>query len=389
MRPIVILILLLASALAEAPVSSTLVVDTHRPAPTLATAERFHRAIEQKMSATWRRMPLRAVLQAVSREREISILLDRRIDPNQLRPWEFAGLPLRLELIQLAEKLDAAVSFAGNTVYIGPRASAMKIRTLVKLREDELLAVASKLPKGRDLELFRTTTTHWSDLARPAELVQSIAQKHDLKIDGLENIPHDLWAGGTIPSASVAEALTLILIQFDLAFAWTEDTSGIRIHVVPEKVEIAKSYEASAPLKESRISIWKKEHPAATLVEAGGRYEVTANVEAHESFAKLLMPGTANPLPRPTVPSSLTRQKFTLKVDQIAFRVLLKELANRNIDIEFNEKELAAAGIDLGKRIDIDVSKAGPEEFFEAVCKPMGLQFRIDKNKVLLSPAAK
>jgi hypothetical protein len=278
-----------------------------------------------------------------------------------------------------------------NTVYIGPTSSAAKLRTLVRIREDEIMAGAAKLPKGRDLEILRQSTLHWGDLSKPADLIQRTAEKYHLEVAGIDRVSHDLWAGGTLPSASAAEALMLVLIQFDLAFEWTGDATGIRIIPVPERPEIVKNYPASKPLARDLLEAWQKEHSAAKFEKREREYAVVGTVEDQESFARLLRPnGNGAPVGGgPVKPAPLSRQTFTLKVERASFRALMDELQKRGVEFEFDEKVLRAAGIDLDTRIDLDVQKAGPEEFFRAMCRPLGLGFRIERNKVTLVPAAK
>jgi hypothetical protein len=359
-------------------------VEIDRPAPKRVTSNRFESALDRKMNSTWRRVSLRAILEAISREREISILLDRRIDPTRNRSWSFSGRPLRTELSDLAEQLDASLSITGNTVYLGPAESAAKVRTLVRLREDEIVDEAAQLPQGRDLELMRHVTLHWGDLTTPTELIRRCGETYKLQIAGLEQIPHDLWAGGTIPSATAAEALTLVLIQFDLAFEWTSKGTGIRILPAPAHVELKKSYPVPARVTSGALDEWREKRTHTKLTVAGRKAELAGRVEDHESFAALLNPKAKGPVAVRPVP--LARQTFTLKIEKTPIRAVIEELQKRGIEFRYDEKALEKAGIDLDTRIDLDVHKAGPEEFFAAICEPLGLKFQIEGQTVTLEP---
>ncbi|MGE3315115.1 MAG: hypothetical protein AB7O26_08345 [Planctomycetaceae bacterium] len=358
------------------------------PVPGRVTAERFHRALEQKMNGSWRRVSLRSVTTSIAREREISILLDRRIDPSREQAWDFRGRTLRNELVDLAERNNSGVSVVANTVYFGPPSSASKLRTLVRIREDEIIDRAAKLPEGRDLEILRDSSMHWGDLANPADLVRRIASKYHLEVAGIELVSHDLWAAGSIPSASAAESLLLVLIQFDLAFEWTADAAGIRIVPAPDRPAVEKSYQAPKPLSSEILEAWGKEHPFSQIRKSEKGYSLVGTVEDQESFSLLLRPnGIGLPAGNRTAkPAPLSRQTFTLKVERVSFRSLLEELEKRGVEFDFDEKGLAAAGIDLNTRVDLDVQKAGPDEFFDAMCRPLGLGFRIAGNKVTLFP---
>src|ERR1700732_4914824 len=77
-------------------------------------------------------------------------------------------------------------------------------------------------------------TISWEDLERPAEIVSRIGQQFGLTIVGLEQVPHDLWAGAAIPDATVCEALSLVLNQFDLTFERLPGGAGVRLVRTPD-----------------------------------------------------------------------------------------------------------------------------------------------------------
>ena len=58
-------------------------VELDRPVPRLNTAGRFKKKLENPLTFSWKYLELRDVLETISENFQISILLDRRIDPDQ------------------------------------------------------------------------------------------------------------------------------------------------------------------------------------------------------------------------------------------------------------------------------------------------------------------
>src|SRR5262249_13588918 len=151
--------------------------------------------------------------------RHVAILLDRRIDPTASLRADAGGEMLGDFLERLASGSNSGAVLVGNSVYLGPAAAASKLRTLVALRTQGLSA-RGEIPAGRRGELIRASTVRWENLDSPGDVLTRLAERYQLKIDGLELVPYDLWGGAVLPEASAAEAFSLVLIQFDLTFGW-------------------------------------------------------------------------------------------------------------------------------------------------------------------------
>jgi len=363
-------------------------VDVQRPEPRLVTGEEFQSALQRPITATWRHVPLRSLLNALSKEREISILLDRRVDPDRELPWDFTGRPLVTELADLAARHGAALSVLPNAVYIGPPDAVRKLRTIVHQREEELLAIAKSKDSGRDLELLRKSVLNWGDLARPADLVSRVASAYRLNVERIDQIPHDLWAGATVPSATAIESLMVVLIQFDLMFDWTDNLAGMRIVRTPEKFAIMRVYSPKNLDPVKTVEQWSAALPGAQIASRNGKILVTGSIEEHEAVEALLRPRLLNGATDPTTasPAPLNRQTFTLKVQQVPVRAVMQELEKRGVIFRYDARALAAAGVDLDTRINLDVEKLDADAFFRAVFDPLKLKFQIDRLTVTLSP---
>src|SRR5262245_35037334 len=165
-----------------------------------ATGPAVRKALEQPIAGAWggSDVNLRSILREIEEARHIAILLDRRIDPTASLRADAGGEMLGDFLEQLAASSNSGTVLVGNSVYLGPAAAASKLRTLVALRTQEL-AARGEIPAGRRGELIRATTVRWNDLVSPADVLRHLAEQYQLKIDGLDLIPHDLWGGAVLP----------------------------------------------------------------------------------------------------------------------------------------------------------------------------------------------
>lgn len=358
-----------------------------RPVPDRLTGRKFRMELNRPISAVWKNVPLRTLLNRLADDRQIAILLDRRIDPTQEPDVDIQNESLRAALDIIARAANAEVSIVDHVAYIGPPRSAAKLRTLIALRSSELSSDALGLPSSRFFEFATRRTFHWNDLDRPRNVLRAMADECDFTIHGLESIPHDLWAGATLPRLQPVEALSLVLIQFDATFAWTDRAAGIQIVPAPESVAIEKRYSPGRTRPQATLAKWRNAIPDLQAEVVGGQVVVRGTVEQHEAIAAL---SRSSGRPRRTRtsdgPPPIRRRLFTLRIENVPASALVKKLEASEIEFDYDEDALDAAGIDLDQPISLDVKQARAEEFFKAVFDPLGLNFEIDDLTITLTP---
>jgi hypothetical protein len=221
----------------------------NRPIPRLETAGRFKKRLKKPLTFSWKYLELREVLKTVSDNFHISILLDRRIDPDQKLDGILKEISLKQGLESIAKSASAEIRVVANTVYIGPSRSADLLQELVRLRRAELVALTKEkqFSKRRHGELAQRNTLHWNDLVRPAGIIEQLSRRYKLEVKGLDRIEHDLWAHATLPGINSYEALSLVLIQFDLTFQWNNNASAIQIVPVPTVTQLDQNRGQSSP----------------------------------------------------------------------------------------------------------------------------------------------
>lgn len=351
--------------------------------------KRFEAAMDQKIGRAWGGQDghtLRDVVQQLADSQGISIVLDRRIDPTQSIELTLPPTPLRHLLSALARKVDGEMSVIGNVVYVGPTDSAKKLRTLVELRNADRAKLTSATWRNRPTSLTQAKTFLWQDLERPRDMLQEVAEKFKIEIDGLDKLPHDLWAKTSLPQVTAVEALSLLLVQFGSTFEFVADRAAIRIVPIPERVFVERSYPvlANSPVI---LDAARKQFADVELEQSGAKLIARGTVERQTEIAAWLKPGNQKTSKTPDKP--LSERRFTLPPSRVALGDAIKTFTNFGVKIEYDPTQFADGGISLDQKIDIDEKDVPAEKLFRKLFEPLGIEVTIDGETVRLQPKPK
>jgi hypothetical protein len=323
-------------------------------------------------------------------------LLDRRVDPSQSVELTQAQTPLRDIVSALAQKVEAEMTVVGNVVYVGPRDSVNKLRTLVELRSIELSKLSSGATPGkspwrnRPVPLTQKKTFVWRDFDRPRDILKQVADKFHIEFDGLEKVPHDLWAAGSLPQVSATEARSLLLVQFGSTFEFVPDRAAVRIVPIPPRVVIERSYALPASPAET-VREAREKFGDAEFVARGTKLIVQATIEQHAEIAEWLKPGGSKPIKSAANKPSklLSERRFELKQRNAPIGDVIKTFIAFGVKIEYDPERFADAGISLATTIDIDVKDVSAEKLFRDHFEPLGIEVTIDGEMMRLRPKPK
>lgn len=339
-----------------------------------ATGPKFAAEWDRSLTAVFENAELRDSLRRLGPERQLAIILDRRIDPNQTVGFQIQQEPLRKGLGRLAESIGAELVVTENVAYIGHPDRARWLRTAIAQSERGMTPDAVKRPVS-----IRKTIA-WDDLTTPREIVEQIARAYNLQMENPELVPHDLWAGATLPNVTPAEALTLVLIQLDLGWKW--EPKGRRVTLIPwdEPHLIERSYQPRGKMTvatalEDGPSRWQ----GVKFTSRDKELIVQGRVEEHEEIQKWLNGGVnrVGPTDGPA-PTPLSQRRFTLSEKNVSARAVLKELEKSGAEIILDEESLTKAKVDLDRAVSIQVQKATIDEFLRAVLGPINAIAEVD-----------
>jgi len=338
--------------------------------------------LDRPLGGIWAGIPRRNILERLATAARLSVLIDRRIDSSIELTLEAKGEPLRETFVQASPE-GTQLSVVSDIVYLGPAEPAGKLRTAIALREEDLKAADA--PKSRQTVLLKRRDIAWQDLDSPRQILDLIGQTWNLQLEGVEQVPHDLWPSADLPSVTAAEALSLVLVQFDLTFAWTAQGAGVRVIPLPDKVVVTRPHPAAKGLTaKASAAQWMEDSPGLEVKVEGPRVLVTGTLEQHDAITtpRRTKETTAQkPLP-------LSRVRFTLKWDNVLRGIFetMHNAPNTQLVFEYDEAELKRAGIDLDQRIKFEVTNATVSQVLKAAFDPVGIQFTMQDRNVKLSP---
>ena len=410
--------------------------------PELVTGGAFQTALRTPFNVAWQGNELRSAVQLLQADRRVAILLDRRIDPT-------AAVELTAEDVLLTEMLPAllpsqrvAARVVGNVVYLGPAAASDSLRTVAALRTAELFDDQRPVIEQQRFALNRQSTVRWDNLARPRALVEQLTKSAGLTLRGADQIPHDLWAAGTMPQVTLSEALLLILVQYDLQFEWMLEPSaaaakstsagsrssasgssarqplskitGLRLTPMPARVSLPRIHklprgQTAASLIPRLQSNW----PLAQVNATAEGLEIQGTLEEQEAIERWLKDpvavasnqrgdtnssivekasrtGTARKEPptskRPAADSILLK-RFTLAIKDVPLKSLLETLQKNpdaRLTVEYDVDQFQEAGINLGQRINLEIRNATIDELLRTALKETPLTFEREERHVRL-----
>lgn len=341
------------------------------------TGAALERQRQQPVTRNWAGVPVRKGLSQLARLQQVAILLDRRIDPERTVELPVHQVGLDDLLNQIAEKMDGAATWLGPVAYVGPRRAALRLRTLAALRAADVRA----LPNDARGVFLEGKSWHWDELAEPRELLTGLAAEANVKLHGLDLLPHDLWPAADLPSLSWIDRLTLLANEFDLTYEIV-DASNVRLVSIAEPVLIERSYPA-AKQGEELAARFKGLAPDAQIAIARGKVIVRGRLEDHERLKA--------PKPTPAAAATGTNRPgktlYTLTVPDQPLAAVLEKLRASSIEITVDEAALQQAGLSIDRRVSFSVERVTLEELLSAALKPAGLTFRRQGNAYRIIPA--
>lgn len=357
-------------------------------------------ALTLPAGVTWEEAPIRDSLMNFAEKQRVAIRLDRRVDANLFITGSFqnAVIPVILHETLQSEALSAkklAFTQLGDLLYVGPREWTLHVRTVAEKKRNE---IKKNLSKNAQKKWLVETPVSWERLAEPQQILTSLAEEQGLKIQGLKNVPHDLWPAGSLPPMASVDVCVLILGEFGLTLEFTEDSAAVTA-LTPEDGVISEIYPKK--LAAEKLASVEKLFPETKTVSKAGEIKVYSILEVHEFLKKgpskggscgtaafLLNPDAAASSGR--TPSGVDRSlmRFSGKVVKQMFLPYLKQFAAaQGYTLEMDADALVAAGVTLDAEVTMEFQEATVEEVILKLAAAGGCKAEIRKNTVILTPA--
>ena len=290
--------------------------------------------LDAPVHASWTRVPIRTWTARATSLAGQPVILDRRLDPGSLVTFTAQGESLREALTSIAAALGATVNELDSTIRLVP----VDVAEFAPQAERDRTLRLARLPPDTRATLLAKQACRWPAGTRPRDLVMAWATEGDVRVEGLEDVPHDNFPAADLPPISLAERLDLVLAHFDRRVAWEGDRGHLVGRVIPIDAELQPA---------------AQRQPAAT---------------------KRLQPRPRKPPGRQDV--------FTLRLEAPLDQALAAIADRLSLILEINAGSLAAHGIAVGEIVRVEIAHASREQLLNAVVEPLGLQWKIEGDRL-------
>jgi hypothetical protein len=257
-----------------------------------------------------------------------------------------------------------------------------RLRTLALLRQED----AAGLPEDAEETLSHARPLAWDDFATPRDLLRGLAEASSIRLEGLEQVPHDLWAAADLPALSLVDRFTLVAVQYDLTFRIAADGRSMNLVPVPDRVAVVRRYPGGRE-PEQLAQRWARLVPDSQIKVVGDEVFVRGLLEDHERLKVSPRPSARKPSSRSSA-SDRQKVRFTVQNAKGPLDRLVAELAQKlQIEVRIDREALAQAGISPTQVVSFSVRDATVDELFEAVLSPAGCTFRREGKTILVVPA--
>lgn len=333
--------------------------------------------LESLAGVRWGSNPLRAALTNLARHQQVAIFLDRRVDPDQTIDLVIADTPLRELLQRVASQLKLGVGQVSSVMYLGPPPTAAVLGTVAALQEEQEQGLPSAV-RGR---LQRMHPLRWPELATPRQLIQSLADQAGLRVEGLEQVPHDLWPEADLPPLTFAQSLSLILAGFELSFEYAPDGSTVQLKPLPATASITRRI----PLRGSPGVVGaeiRRRFPEARFTIEAGSVVVDSTIEVSAAIQRLLDGTSSRPKPAPA--RAKGEKRYTLRVQDKSLGAVAAAIA-KEVGVELR---FAPGAEELrDKQVWLDVKEMTLDQLLRTLLEPGGLTYRLDEQTLEIRPA--
>ena len=258
----------------------------------LHTGRRLTVALESRRALNVQDASVRSILLKLQEQSGICIVVDRRVDPSQRLTFRTDLLPTNELLRQVTAELPNAVLSVNRAfVYIGPAATARRLRTFCEHHRSMILDHRRQFDKEIYRKLSTAKPLTWGDLTSPRDIVVSLVADAGLTAVNPDAVPHDLWYGGRVPGIPFAESATLLLSHFDLTFRIDADSAEFTIIPMLGVVLLERRHQVSRRLRAAAEQQLARKFPGLEVTWERFGVRLRATWEQHEQIEAWLSGG--------------------------------------------------------------------------------------------------
>jgi hypothetical protein len=239
------------------------------------TGNAFRKALESSTDIVWEERALRDALERLGEAKNISIVLDRRVDPDQLITLSLSDVTLEQLLRQVASRQQLGIAIFDSTVYLGPEATTSRIGTAAAIQHDK----GASSPRKAKLQSVPALVAE--EFSTPRQLLEDWAKSCGVQLYHADKVPHDLWPAQRYPAQTAASRAALLLAGFDYSIEFSPDGSAARVIPMPEQPTLTRTYDGGGNARQRAEQI-SKQFPNAEVRVEGNKLAIVTGLEDHD-----------------------------------------------------------------------------------------------------------
>ena len=333
------------------------------------TGKKLDRRNEKPLSVWWRDAELRDRLMAFSANESISVMIDRRVDPQTLVNLGVDSRSVEQFLWQAATAARLSVCRVEDCYYFGPS----EIVSVLPILEQDLETLAKKKVSKRSIVTWSAKRPlQTGTIVQPKSILESLGRDNRFAIEGIDQIPYDLWHGFSLPPTTLYTRVQLVLAGFDKTFKISNDGRTITIIDLPTIDSATRRFAVSKRISDDDVV--EKAFPTLEI-KFGGKSVV----------------GKGSPLQLAKLKAALVRrvqvaaldqdEVYTLKNEASRLTILKTIAADGRLELVLENIEEA----DLAKLIQIDVVKVSRDELIFKTLEGTGLNGVVQESQLIIS----
>lgn len=335
-----------------------------------AAADQLQDKLDRPVSASWQRQQLANVLDRLAASQQLTIWLDRRVDPQRSVDAQFHQDTLRNVFDRLTEDNSLGWSHLGEIIYLGPRESARELATLGELARQAIGRLSAKNRK----RWLTPTEASWPRLAEPRKILSDWLVASEIPLKNADALPHDLWMAKQLPPVSLIDRVILLLVGFDATCKLSND--GCQIVPIDRPVQMTHRYLFSPQLEQTLAEL--EHEPEIKIVRSGRSVTLAARWEDHLRLRSTINGTTApqrrTPSPRP----QSARQVFSLRLENQPVGKVLDQIAGQlKLRVTWDPTLVRQTPDVRESLVSCEVSHVDAQTLLAEVLKPTGLGFEL------------
>jgi hypothetical protein len=341
--------------------------------------------LERPVTVAWQGQELGAAIDRLAASQQLSIWLDRRVDPGATVELTASDRPLHEVLRAVIEPHGLACSPFNGVLYIGPRQTAGELATLSALARQSL----SKAPAEARTRWLRVKAWSIPRLSEPRDLLSELAKGVEAQVRDGERVPHDLWPERSLPAMSALDRVVLVLAGFDLTCEISPDGRQLRVVPITRPVQVTQTHSVPAS-RAAAVEAALADMPGVRTTRSGQQLTLAATVEQHERVRSAIRGAEAAAAKAPPKRPRSRRgiQRYTVRIDNQPVGKVVDQLAEQlGLEVIWPEPPGDGSPSARDRRVSCKVSEALLDELLEAVLTPAELTFKRARTRVTISEA--